>query len=1236
MTRRLKLVLVVLVIAAVALGALVLALPEIARRVAVSQIAQLTGRAARIEAIELNPFTGRFAMKGFRLAERTGPDAFVTLDRVEGRLWIPAVLGHDIRLLELRVVAPAVRVVRTGAAEFNFSDVLARLAPSDPAAPPGPWTVTVDRAAISAGKILAEDRVVAPAADWSVEGIEVELSGASSGRGRAPGTVKMSAKLGATAVELTGGVLRLSPSQASGRLKLTGFDLRRVRPYAPPGTPVEIDAGTVSLALALEWKREDGKPDRARAEGEVVVEALAVSQPGAPAPFATLPRLVVQIKEVDPFARAITLGAVEVEGLDAEAVRRPDGSIDLVPAASAAAPPNPAPSTPTSAAPGSDASTPAPPSPAVATSPQVPTDAAAAAAGGWAVRLDRLAVKDSRAVMVDQTTTPAREWRIEALTVEGAALSLVRGDAPGSLQLKAQVRAAPGGAVPATIGVELDTFRVEPLLATGRLSLGGLDLNTLWPYVRAGLPAALSRGILALDLAAEIEEGDSAMARATVNGTVRLTDVAATQRGATSPFITVPSRGVRVRQIDALQYTGALSDVAVEGAHVRVVRDAQGQVDLEALAEGWAPPPEAARPPPGEAPAIPRRLIVTAIQKALAAPWSVSLDRFSLTKSTASFEDRLMSPPVSLGVDDVAVNGQSLTWPPKGPATIAASFGMPGGGRTELKLTGVPDPLDIQFAAATRDAPIEPYQPYFPFPARFRGKFSGDSLSEVKKDGDVYNAASRGTAWATEISIEDPESPTPPFRMDRMEIRDIDFSWPNYALVKKVTMSRPHVQVERSADGVFNLRRLFTPTDKPGDGGAPPASPAPAVTTAADPPDEPKKPPLIQTIVLDFSEIAIEEGAVRFLDRTTKPAFSEDMTHLNVTVRDLSNVLGRQRTTMTTQATVGDNAKLDLRGELSGIGETLKADLVGELRDFDLSTANPYADSVTAWVVERGKLQAKVHFRVEGDRISVENDVNFGGLKVAKGKGDDEAKKRLGLPLGLIVGLLKDTRGNIDFNLPLHGTLSDRNFDWGETIWAGVKQTVVKVLVGPFRAIGRLFTGGGDDKIEALRVEPVTFPAGSSVLAPAMEEHLVKVGDFLRRSPYVDLTLSAVATAADAESLRSQALTARIEKLRDEKKLADFPAAVTAYWEAQKIDGPPPKTTEERLAALRAREPAPDAAAVQGLLDRRLAATRDALTRLEGIPAERLVAGAPRPLLEDKGEGRVEFSFDPGEPPPGG
>jgi hypothetical protein len=67
-------------------------------------------------------------------------------------------------------------------------------------------------------------------------------------------------------------------------------------------------------------------------------------------------------------------------------------------------------------------------------------------------------------------------------------------------------------------------------------------------------------------------------------------------------------------------------------------------------------------------------------------------------------------------------------------------------------------------------------------------------------------------------------------------------------------------------------------------------------------------------------------------------------------------------------------------------------------------------------------------------------------------------------------------------------------------------------------------------------------------------------------------------------------------------------------------------TFDGQLALLREPEPVPRERLTE-LLTRRLEATREALTRIESISAERLLPAEPRHLLDAPGDGRVEFTI---------
>jgi hypothetical protein len=507
----------------------------------------------------------------------------------------------------------------------------------------------------------------------------------------------------------------------------------------------------------------------------------------------------------------------------------------------------------------------------------------------------------------------------------------------------------------------------------------------------------------------------------------------------------------------------------------------------------------------------------------------------------------------------------------------------------------------VTLALTTRDAPIEPYHAYFPFPASFSGRFSAETQNRVRIVNGKLTALSRGNAWATDLAVKEPGGKTAPLRLQRLEINGIDFAWPTYARVARIRLKQPVGEVDRAADGTMNVQRLFTPAPKPGAAAsAAPKAPEPAAPAGP----ATKSPGLLETMELYFKEIVIEDGYTRFLDHTTDPPFSEDISKIGLVVKDLSNKPS-QHASLAMQAVVGGDSALDIHGDMSGIGAPTYVDMVGELKKFALPAANPYVDSLLAWTIRRGDLTMKLVYKIEQDKLDAKNDILVGNLKVSPARASDEVKKRIGLPLGLIVALIKDGDGNIHVNVPIAGSLSDKKFDFSDAIWTAVKNVIINVLKAPFRAIGGLFTSG--DKIDEIKVDPVTFAPGSAELSPDMERQTVRVADFMRRSPYVGLTLNSVTSPEDVEALKERAVAARLEQFQKAQGISDPAAALRRYYQANVKDAQLPKTAEDQLALLRKREPVPTAP-LEELRRQRLQVTRDRLAKVEGIAEARLQA----------------------------
>jgi hypothetical protein len=864
----------------------------------------------------------------------------------------------------------------------------------------------------------------------------------------------------------------------------------------------------------------------------------------------------------------------------------------------------------------------------------------------WAVTVERLSIARGRVEVADRAVAPPAEWLVQDLHFDASGVTTRSIGGPGRMALRVRVNET-------ALTGEAEGVRLDPLQFHAKLAVDGFPLRRLTPYVHEPLGAQYrpTTGRVLLALSADVDSDAAELRKATLSGTLALEGEALTRVGRPDPFLSASRLAIEIKEADLIARTLTVGSVTIEGLDAKVRRDARGVVDVVEIFSQRVPPP--ARPGGGtpaaasRQPATPtapraatppatqdRRALFPVLQGLAQGFHQIHVERATLAPSKVLWVDERATPTVRLALPDLQVRFDGFTWPVKGPAALALSTGMPGGGRLEIKGPMSVSPFDTELAVTLRDAPVAPYQGYIPIPAELSGRFSGDSKNRIAVRNGVLVAQSKGNSWGQNVEIREPGAARPAIRIERMDVTGIDFDWPRRATLVGAGFRRPRVEIERAADGSFNLRRLFTPRPTAGEPSPSEHAPAPPAASAGA---QPKG--LLETMRLEFGKVRIEDGAVRFLDRTTQPAFSQDLSRLELTVTDFGNRPDR-RAKLLLQSVVGGDAGLDIRGEIGALGAPTFVDLVGELRNFKLPSVDPYAAANIGWVIKKGDLQYKVRVKIDGNQLAADNELVVGQLQVAPASASDEVKRRIGLPLGLIVALIKDQKGDIRVSVPVTGAVNDPKIGLRDAIWTAVKNVLTNIVTAPFKAIGRLFSRGGEtEAVEAPKVDPVTFAAGSSVLSPAMEDHLLRVADMLRRSPFVNLALTSVPSPADADALKSDAVTARLQEFQKARSLADTGTALAAFYKEQLPDVPPPETAEEQLAQLRAREPVPDALLAE-LGRRRVEATRERLVAGEGIPAARLAVGDATPTAaaapagarpDPAGEGRVEFAIVAGE-----
>jgi uncharacterized protein involved in outer membrane biogenesis len=816
----------------------------------------------------------------------------------------------------------------------------------------------------------------------------------------------------------------------------------------------------------------------------------------------------------------------------------------------------------------------------------------------WTVTLDHVAVRDGTIIARDRMTSPVSEWRMDGFSVECQALTTRATTTPGRVTVKAHLGKA---------GIELNAtaVRLDTGAFTARLSVVDTDLAHLAPYVPPTIAAFPRAGRADVTLDVSVDRASDGSMGGSLKGELRARGVEVVRREAGNPVVlTLAQVAVLLDQIDLRTREITLRGIELDGLTVAANRGPDGVVDLIRLVASTTPAATGATPAP-TAPAAPRP--------------PIKIQRVALRGGTVSFTDQTVSPTATFAIGDLLVELRDVAWPGNVPLAFDAKMSLPGGGTFAAQGTARLDPVDLDVATSLRDAPIDPYGPYFPFAARFTGRLNGDNRARVTLTDGAVAVSSKGDGWIVGLAVRDPAAPAgskAPAEVDRVELRGVEFTYPGRSKVARVGIRRPELRLERAADGSLPLLALFAV--KPAHGATPATPPSPPAARdgrAAGASTEPAVP-------LEVAALVIEEGLVSFTDRATQPPFSESVSKLAVSVDGLSNVPGR-RAKLKVRAGIGNDATLDVTGTIVPFG-TLFADLALDLKDFGLPRVSPYSAAAIAWTIERGRMAAALQYRIEDRQLTAKNHVVVGDLEVAKAAGFDTAEQRLGLPLGLLVSLVKDGQGRIVLDVPVTGSLDDPTFDWSETIWTAIKNVLVNVAAGPFRAIGRLVTGG-DKRIERLAVEPVKFPPGESAVSPDMERHLSKVVEFLKGAPGVALVLAPVVTSEDADTLRRQALAERLVQRQRDAKLPDREGAIRAEFRERFPKESPLPSLDEQFARLLELEPEPHTRLAE-LQARRLEAVRAPLASAGGVAPERVRTGEPV-ASKDVGGGRVDFSI---------
>ncbi|MBU9543469.1 DUF748 domain-containing protein [Burkholderia multivorans] len=1103
------------------------AAPPLIRHVAEQQLGEQLGRPATIRRIALNPYTLNLEADDIHVGERGGQGDFVDIGKLVVRpSWSSLFRGAPI-VNEVRLDSPRFRIVRYDAQRFNFTDLIEKFStPSKPDSKPTPFSVS--NIQINGGRIDFDDRLLNEkhvVDDWTLGVPYIATLPSKTDIFVEP---KLRMRFDGSPIAIDGKTKPFAQSRESEiALKFDRLDVPKLISYVPAKLPVAVTSGLLSSDLSVNFVMSGDTP-ALRVSGTVDLTDAKVTGPASEPLFAAR-GVHVAAAGLEPLRNAMHFDEIRLDRPVIDLSRDKQGVLNVEKlAGSSAAAPKPA----SAAANGA--------SRAAAAAASAPAASGAQAADTKTPPLDltiRHVAIDGGTVNLDDrvpATPTALSLTKLAATLDGFALQR---KTPAKYTLSTSL--SRGGDLKAEGSVDVAAKQVDTKLVVDALALAPLQ-----PYLGEATRARVLDGALGATINAKADWGKTPLDAQVADSELSLKSLKLATPDAKAPAIVLPDARAKIAKVDVAARTAEIASVDAHGLALDVKRLKNGNIDLAAFAS------------PAQ-PAVPQRTVARKAQAA-APSWHYRIDALNVKEASANFTDLSTPRPVKLAIKplDLSVQklGDDMTKPL--PVQLKATLNRKGSLNVTGDVTAQPLKLALKIDGNRVDAAA--FEPYFgsalnaTIASALLNAQGNLTFAQAK---DTMRAAYRGNVALVDVRMLDKATSDPFAGWRSLALTNLKANYDDKGTdvdAARVTFSNFYGRVLLDAQGRLNLNDIVAKETGPAQsltrdasksepvplspGVTPPAAAQAASAAAAQQASAPaaasatvvvKAAPAPQRPVrMHFGELVLQNGRVTYTDNFIKPNYTANLVAIKGTV----GAFGTDSTTsapVDVAANLAGNGPISIKGSVNPLIDKPALDLTATAHDIELTNLTPYSAKYAGYPITKGKLNVDLHYQLANDQLKANNHIFIDQLTFGDHIDNDTATK---LPVKLAISLLKNTRGEIDVNLPVSGSLSNPEFSVGGLIWRALLNLIAKAVTSPFSLLAHAFGSGGED------LGYVEFAPGSAVLTDAQQKKLDTVVKMLTEKPSIRLDLiGRVDPDKDTPGLR----TAYVDRLVRQQKLKD-------------------------------------------------------------------------------------------------
>ncbi len=1084
------------IVGAVALLVVLAALlvPAIARRAIEEQGSRALGHALTVEAVSFNPLTLTAEIKNISVADadKAAPPLLSIPQLTVGLSW--ASIWHMAPVLSrLKIVAPRFNIVRLTPDKFNISAVVDKLlTPSDPNNPP---RFSVSNITIHDGTIAFDDQPLKKS--HRINTIEFGIPFISN----LPRDVAIhvvptfSANVNGTVFKFKGKTLPFSASlESTFELVARDLDVPTYLAYLP-ALPVNVTAGTLDVNATISYhKASASTPQRLHVTGGATMRKFAMNDASAK-PLLSFDSLTVSNADLTPLAAQAryALGNIAFSKPIVHLARGTNGGINW-------ATPGANPGTKSGSNLGQSATT---KTDKLATTWRADKFSIDGGTLAWSDATKALGGVPFLATLRDVKLSLDEIDSLKPEAMSAATLSLLGSDGESvNVEGKVALLASEPSAAVADVRVAAKGLRPQPYRAywqsrvNALIEGGKLNLDTTLKLNRATAPGS--------DVAWQLSDGELELGKSRVfAGKERKTPIAQTE--------TLRAKGVN---INSAARSARVASIDATALNVNLRKSTGNWNFVEILVPSSAP------------------------SAANNAPWTGELTNLAMTGGI-SVRDESGSKPFRINASAMTLAASGLSNVKSAKAAINLQTNVNRRGRLTLTGSVTPhakrgdlqvDARELDLAAinalTTRWLNVELASGVL----TYRGVVSfnaGDAAKPV-------DARVTGQALVADFLALDKVNGAEFAKWKTLAFDGIDArvgNGPAVINIGGVALDGYYARLILNANGRLNLQDLLIKADAPAANISlttpVPAPATPVVSTAKTTtvtsvakPDDGDRP------IYRVGKVTLTGGNINFSDNFVRPNYSANLTDMTGTLSAVASDAPAPAQ-ITLRGRVDGDAAVAIDGRVNPLAKPLFLDVAGSAKGIELTRLSPYFAKYAGYAIEKGKMSVEIKYFVENNKFTAENRVFLDQLTFGDAVDSPDATK---LPVRLAVALLKNSRGEIDVNLPITGSIDDPQFSVGGIIVRLIVNLLTKAIASPFALLGAAFDGGSADEMRV-----VEFAPGSAALDDAARKKLDTLARALKDRPALKLDITGrVDPKRDADGSRRASLAAaiRAQKLK--------------------------------------------------------------------------------------------------------